>query len=390
MTDSQPTSTPLGTARNLSLDGLRGIACLLVYFFHTGFNFRYGPIVLIGSAGVHVFFVLSGFLMFGPFLPSLMGEGPPPSLWRYCVRRATRIYPPFVVSLIAFTAIRYAIGIKPPSATNVALHGLLVFNYFDPSYYISINGVYWTLAIEAQFYILLPLVVLPLARYAAGRYAPAIAIALFMGVGLTSRYLESHMPEDRLLVSFQSLLSHLDMFGLGMAAAWIARRGGKRLAGSASMRWALMILGLVTLLGVSSWISHQMGGQWHVGTSRLELTAASFGLCLGAAMIVLAAIAWPGGGPAFLTNRPIVWVGMVSYSLYLYHMATQEITIRLVGYERLPGAPFFLNSFLMAVVALPLSLIVSAIMYHLIEAPAMRWGQRYSQHTKVAPAGVAG
>ena len=103
------------------------------------------------------------------------------------------------------------------------------------------------------------------------------------------------------------------------------------------MRWALMILGLVTLLGVSSWISHQMGGQWHVGTSRLELTAASFGLCLGAAMIVLAAIVWPGGGPALLTNRPIVWVGMVSYSLYLYHMATQEATIRLVGYERLPG-----------------------------------------------------
>jgi peptidoglycan/LPS O-acetylase OafA/YrhL len=379
---------PAAAPRNLSLDGLRGIACLLVYFFHTGFNFRYGPIVLVGSAGVHIFFVLSGFLMFGPFLPSLLGKRPPPSLWRYMVRRTTRIYPPFLVSLICFTAIRYAIGIKPPSVRNVALHGLLVFNYFDPSYYMDINGVYWTLAIEAQFYVLLPLVLIPLAKHAAGR--PAIAIALFMSVGIISRYLESHMPSNSRWASFQSLLSHLDMFGLGMAAAWISHRDGERIARSAPIRWGIMVLGVAILLGFSSWIALQMQGSWHTGSSRLEVTIASFGLCLGPAMIVLSAVNWPGGGPVLLTNRPIVWVGMVSYSLYLYHMATQIVTIQVVKYERLAGEPFYLNSFLMALCALPLSLSVSALMYYLVEAPAMRWGQRYSQHLEGVSARAAG
>ena len=380
MTNLQEASSLAGAPRYASLDGLRGVACLLVYFFHVGFNFRLGPVALIGSVGVHIFFVLSGFLMFGPFLPSLLGERPPPGLWKYAVRRATRIYPPFLVALIGFTAMRYVIGVKPPGAWNVAIHGLLVSNYVDPASYTEINGIFWTLAIEAQFYVLLPLVLLPLARYGKGRSAPTIAIGLFLGVGLAARYWESRAIADPDHVGIQSILAFLDMFGLGMAAAWIARRDGDRLARSPRVRWMLMVAGLTILLGASTWVDRRMDGRWDLGTVPLQKTFVAFGLCLGAAMIVLAAVTWPRGGPVVLTNRLIVWVGTISYSLYLYHLGTLYLTIRVVGYERLPGQPHYLNSFLMGLVGLPLALATAAVMYYAIEAPATRWGRRYSQH----------
>lgn len=383
MNNSNGVSTLPDTPRYSSLDGLRGVACLLVYFFHVGFNFRLGPVVLVGSVGVHIFFVLSGFLMFGPFLPSLLGERPSPSLWKYAVRRATRIYPPYLVALICFTAMRYGIGVKPPDVRNVAIHGLLVFNYVDPASYTEINGIFWTLAIEAQFYVLLPLILLPLARYSKGRSAPAIAIGLFLSIGLVARYWESRAAADLDHAGIQSVFAYLDMFGLGMASAWIARRDGDRLARSPRVRWMVMVAGLTILLGVSTWVMRRMGGSWDLGTVPLQKTFVAFGLCLGAAMIVLSAVTWPRGGPAVLTNRLIVWVGTISYSLYLYHLGTLYLTIKVVGYERLPGQPFYLNSFLMGVAGLPLSLATAALMYHAIEAPATSWGRRYSQHPEV-------
>jgi peptidoglycan/LPS O-acetylase OafA/YrhL len=375
--------------RQVALDGLRAIACLLVYFFHVGFNFQAPPLVLVGSVGVHIFFVLSGFLMFGPFLPALLGEGRPPRLWSYVVRRVTRIYPPFLVSLILFSLARYALKRNSPGGFDLVTHGLLIFNYVDRDSYFGISAIYWSLAIEAQFYVILPLIALPVAKFARGKFAPALVIGAFLVVGLASRYFEATFWSDPAAPSrFTWVFSHLDMFALGMAAAWVVRARGGTLTRSAATRWGLVLGGAAAILATCRWTNVAAEGHWQTGPSTLFLVGAAFALCFGAALIVTAIAAWPNNGPRLLTNRPIVWVGTISYSLYLYHQGVQELVIRVVRYDSLPGELFGLKSFLMGLIALPPTLIVAAVAYYLIEAPAMRWGQRYSQHQPTPMSGA--
>ena len=83
------------TVRNRSLDMWRGVACLMVFAFHTGASFRWPPLAFYGNSGVHLFFVLSGYLIFQPFLKSMGGSKPMPSIGRFYARRFLRIYPPY-------------------------------------------------------------------------------------------------------------------------------------------------------------------------------------------------------------------------------------------------------------------------------------------------------
>jgi peptidoglycan/LPS O-acetylase OafA/YrhL len=81
-----------------ALDGWRGIACLLVLFYHTGSNIFFPPLVIYGFIGLHLFFVLSGYLISSPFLKAIRGRSALPSTGRFYMRRLIRIYPPYLVS----------------------------------------------------------------------------------------------------------------------------------------------------------------------------------------------------------------------------------------------------------------------------------------------------
>ena len=154
------TADTAGLDRNRSsgLDGLRTIACLLVVAFHlrTVNGIEFGPIdriVLGGSSGVYLFFALSGYLLYKPFLRG------PVELASYGVKRFARLVPGYFVALVALTVI---------TGNHLALEHPLPFLTMTASYDIPLRaflGNAWTLSSEILFYVTLPV----LARLANGR-----------------------------------------------------------------------------------------------------------------------------------------------------------------------------------------------------------------------------
>ncbi len=105
--------------RDEALDGLRAIAALLVVFYHCGVQLEVPPFVLPGYSGVHLFFVLSGYLISRPFWARLVNGQPLPSWRRYAARRFVRIYPTYFVALFVFVAMRFIGNAHRPTVTDV-------------------------------------------------------------------------------------------------------------------------------------------------------------------------------------------------------------------------------------------------------------------------------
>src|SRR5919199_998810 len=98
------------TAKNTrinALDGLRGVACLMVFFYHSAVNLHIFDITVYGSVGVHIFFVLSGYLLYKQFIKKLVKENVFPSFYKFYMRRFFRIYPPYIIALAIIVLARY-------------------------------------------------------------------------------------------------------------------------------------------------------------------------------------------------------------------------------------------------------------------------------------------
>ena len=149
-----------------SLDGVRAVAFLLVFAFHLNhagvWGYGNNPFVsaffLVGVTGVTLFFVLSGFLLFLPYIQALLFEKDWPSPKRYYIRRILRIFPAYFFSLFILVMFTKPYFIQPHNWGQ-----LLPFLTFTMGFYNSsglINGPYWTLAVEFQYYMILPLLAL--------------------------------------------------------------------------------------------------------------------------------------------------------------------------------------------------------------------------------------
>lgn len=381
-----------GVARLDALDGLRGIACLLVYFSHLGHNFRIGPVPLLGFTGVLIFFVLSGYLMFMPIVRSI-GEGRGLPNWRrYAIRRFTRIYPPYLVALMVFTGLRYIYpgNVKRPSLENVVEHVFLVFNYGDSGYFYSINAVFWSLAIEAQFYLVLPLVVWA-ATFLFGHSGrvPLIAVVTaFFLMGLVFRGLEfgNSLAVDSLTSSrFWSVFSYLDLFGAGMLVALLELSLGRRLHDATWLRLGLMLGGLAVYLLMNVWSEAVSPSGWQKGDSLFYTLGFPLVQCMGVSAIIAAVVNWPGGRVPVLSWKPMVWVGTISYSIYLYHIGVELAFMEACG--RLHWKFYAYGMGLFGLAILGPTLAFSALMFFLVEQPAMRWGARFSFHRSPSDVG---
>ena len=149
---SRPTATsapaavaaPDATSRSrfAALEGWRGAACLMVFCYHCGLSQPRPPLAAFGFTGVHLFFVLSGFLLFRPYASALTDGRPVPPTGNFYLRRLVRIGPPYLVSLAAFVALRLVVRVNVPSAWDVVAHALLVFNYDPRLNFFGINPVY--------------------------------------------------------------------------------------------------------------------------------------------------------------------------------------------------------------------------------------------------------
>lgn len=363
--------------RDDALDGLRAVAALMVVFYHCGVQLQVPPFVIPGYSGVHLFFVLSGYLISRPFLARLVDRQPLPSWRKYGARRFMRIYPTYFVALALFVAMRFAGHLHTPTLSDVLLHVLLVFNWGDVAQFLAINIAMWTLAIEAQFYVILP-VAAALARKLAptrGQLSALLVGLAFVLFGWVSRGLEyrSTLPGG---VRFRIPFSYLDLFAAGMLVAYLEQTQAAFFRARARLRHCLVLSAVALLLGANYWLLAAGGSDW---LSPPTLALACFYptlICVAFALILLAVLTRARYRVRVLTSPPIVFIGQISYSIYLFHVG--------VGYFLLTRLPPALGGWLgshppvYALVQLGPVLVVSYVAYLVVERPSLRWVESLS------------
>jgi peptidoglycan/LPS O-acetylase OafA/YrhL len=323
------------------LDGLRGIAVLLVLWYHVWeISFLPAPVAWLqfvpetGFVGVHLFFFLSGFVISYPFLRSEAAGTAQPSWGTFAWRRLIKIVPSYLLSILAAYAIGYAQR-QPGAATlpDVVTHVLFVHTWFLARYG-TINGVLWTLAVEVEFYCVFPLI------WWCFKRRPWLTAAVMIGAAGAWRAALAACCYSTIFPDYaENLPGYLDIFACGMIAALIFTRYGERWQGSA-WRFAGPPLALggvawLTALLVSLYnfrLADQWASVWQI--DRRPLLGAAF------AIVALGFLTSPRWWQVLLDNTPLRFLAAISYNLYLYHqiVAREFLRRHLPGYV---GDPHF-------------------------------------------------
>lgn len=174
-----------GTQRLAVLDGLRGIAILLVVWYHVWqITWLRAPLPVLeflpetGFSGVDLFFFLSGFVIAYPFPKAAAARTAQPGWRHFAYRRCIKIVPSYVVSIAVLVAFGYVHFTSLGDALwHLGTHLTFVHTWFTSTAG-SINGVLWSLAVEVQFYVLFPLIWWCFRRNATATAVAMVAAAL--------------------------------------------------------------------------------------------------------------------------------------------------------------------------------------------------------------------
>ncbi|MDX1934541.1 MAG: acyltransferase [Capsulimonadales bacterium] len=362
------------------IDALRGIACLWVIFYHASiygmppfpehsdpllapFNPHYA--VSIGYLGVHLFLVLSGFCLTYPLLRRTPLSEVRLDLRDFARRRAKRILPPYYVALALFAPIAYDASsplYHPTVWFDVPAHLLLIHNVF-PETINTINGSFWSLALECQLYLLFPLL-LGLARKYG--FAPLLLLSLAIGVLWQRGCLAFPPPADTFewnAPRFYAVPGRLFQFVCGMAAACLITEG-RSIGPERISRGAMGTLAAIAPIAVLATRS---------ASSQFTVWADHLWAIVFAALVVTLHQESPARFEGRV-GRIIVGVGTLSYSLYLVHQPLlQLIRGRLLTLTDLPPV---VNSFVFWLFALPLVIMAGRVFYGLVESPKWRHSSR--------------
>ena len=323
--------------RTQSLDVLRGVAVLMVLLCH------YSPILEFGGFGVDLFFVLSGFLISGLLFEEFKATGSI-NVWRFWVRRGFKIYPPFYVFLLLTVLALWLITGQVPR--DVLADIFFVQNYFP---HLWMHG--WSLAVEEHFYIALPLLFLLLLYI--GRRSPrsfrAIPI-LSIGMSISCVYMRALAAHHARTWDEMFAPTHLRMDSLfaGVTLGYYAHFDAESFA--EARRKLVLAFGLL-----------------------LTLPAFLFpGTVVGVTVAYVAfacIVAWAASQPYSANRllRALAWVGYYSYSIYLWHGATQVFfDVMLRPAAHVIRFPLYLAS----------TILLGMGMSKLVEVPALRLRNR--------------
>ena len=313
------------------LDGLRAVAVLAVIAFHLGFGWAPG-----GLLGVGIFFTLSGYLITDILLSQLARHGHI-RLGRFWLARARRLLPALFVMLFVVVAWVTIFGPAQPQQfrDGVVASALYVSNwqliFGDVSYFARfaapgpLNHL-WSLAIEEQFYIVWPFVLLlgvkvvreaPLPSGVRPRLAGATLLLALVSVILMAALYHPSLDPSRVYYGTDTRAFEL-LFGAALAMVWPSRKLSRRI--SAGARNTLDALGAIGLLTIALMI-------WRTGQYSSFLYRGGFVVLSIATVLVVAALAHPASrlGP-ILGWKPLRWLGVRSYGIYLWHFPIIVLT----------------------------------------------------------------
>ncbi|GCE14108.1 acyltransferase family protein [Tengunoibacter tsumagoiensis] len=347
------------------LDGVRAVAILTVVFYHISvkaslisipwINYKLKMAIYNGYAGVTLFLVLSGFLLFLPYSKSLLFDNDWPSVRSFYLRRALRIIPGYYLTLFLVVMLAGSSYLQPIHWKELAL--FLVF-FMDSSQktFQHLDAPFWTLAVEWQFYMVLPWIALAMRFFVQkGSLRQRIwklvaCLCLLVLWGVTTRYygnIATQYPNNthglpatvfRVIVALTygcgGIGIHgkfMEDFAVGMIVAVIYTLARNSMPNSFFNRF-LRLLSPWLFLGSLGWLFAMVlwsnGGlfpnvtnsftTWFYGDG--QVTFHELGFAIGYATFMFSILF----GGKILTRifewNPLRWIGLISFSIYMWHI----------------------------------------------------------------------
>jgi peptidoglycan/LPS O-acetylase OafA/YrhL len=354
-------------------DSLRAVAALMVLVYHVGrgsgitVSESWGRVIDHFNAGVAVFFVISGFLLYRPFVAGRLLGKPPPATVRYAKRRALRILPGY---WFALTALALFPGLPGVFTSDWWRFYGFMHVYNTATAFQGLKPA-WSLCVEVSFYVLLPIYAWMMWRTQRGRPLRAqvrtelILLAVLWG----STFVNSLIFTGRVgaIDPSKSLLCTLpftfDWFALGMSLALISAaldiNGSRPRIAAFIEEHPLMIW----LVGGALWVlttipRNDPGMIHHIGSGFLGL------------VLVLPAVFGDGKSPhRILASAPLAWLGLISYGIFLWHQPFVD-WFWANGIDTFGEGVIGFSALLLATLAI--GILLGAFSYYVVEKPFHR------------------
>jgi peptidoglycan/LPS O-acetylase OafA/YrhL len=338
-------STPRGIRYIPAIDGLRAVAVIAVMLYHLGFTWIPG-----GFLGVDLFFVISGYVITRLLLDSIQRSGGL-DLRAFYIARIRRLLPPLVFMIIVTTIF---IGVWAPDTmrrfvadTPFALFGgmnwWLVFrqtDYFEAIGRAPLLQHTWSLGVEAQFYLVWPLILLLVLRYFGKNKisGAALLIAAFSGISLllVSLRIDAANSSSVSHVYFGTDTHSIGLFlGAALAVRWIPQNLNETVSKKAQD--FIDGIGLFGLVGI-------IAAFLLVDENDPTLYKIAFPLAGIFGCAIITSIVHPASRFApILSTSPFVWIGERSYAIYLWHWVVFQLTRPQFDLEGSPWALYTLR-----------------------------------------------
>jgi len=393
----QKTSATLSGA-----DGMRALACLAVMFHHISQRLvaqaqpaivrEINSFLLLGSTGVSVFFVLSGFLLSYPFWKQFLNDGLFPDIRQYALRRAARIMPGYYVSFAVCSLIVLILGVPSEFFWIRTLSGLTFtagFNYvtFFPN---EINGPFWSISFEVFCYVLMPLFMYVMFRLFKGKRTFLKSFIFWIAVAAFIAFLNSlihiFFTPDGLQRGWQfgliggakywmpnyNPIGFFEHFAVGIMAAGIAARLYKSSAATERFR-KMGGFDFICAAGLSCsfillWLLKN-APEFTLGFQGQPYFFPLYALFIGA---VLAAAPHSNVMGKILDNRFFRFTAKLSFGLYLWHcVVIHFIGNVMVKNYHVMGMTDLKSWALISLAVFTISYVIAALSYKFIEKPVL-------------------
>src|SRR5258706_5482954 len=291
-------------AYRADVDGLRAVAVLPVLLYHSGFSVFSG-----GYVGVDIFFVISGFVITSKLIEDM--ESGKYSISGFYVRRIRRIIPALIVTIL-LTYIAALLLFLPDAMNDFSRSLVATATFVSNLYFWKASGYFetaaldrpllhtWSLAIEEQFYLVIPIIL-----YAAFRYFRRFAWPVFLLAALSSLFLSIFVTDKAPTANFFLLPTRAWELLLGSLLVLVPLKPIRSKLANEVLALAGLVLTFYT-------IATYTDATPFPGLSALVPT-------LGAAILIYVGRDHATLAGKALSLRPMVWIGLISYSLYLVH-----------------------------------------------------------------------
>ena len=372
---------------NPLLHGMRGLAALTVLLYHwastypraaaaykevpfLGTEWNLFLFVWLGWNGVQWFFVLSGYLLASKLLHDLTTANAR-TIVHFWQRRALRIYPGVWLQLCLLLPFSWWVGLAPDYEWKAVLANFLLWPEPMPGGVAFYTGVYWTLPLELSFYLLLPFIVLLHRRIGFWNVmALALLISLAWRFGIV--WLNETGRADIALPRMRGLLPGVILvFMAGYAITRFPQHISDR------TRYGLLAVALAVYV-----VWHQTLMAFSQTLPKTHWFMVSWDLVLGLLIALIIALMLKPLAPwRWMGSRPLVWLGDMSFGIYLWHWPVLRQMRKLVPghWNTVEGS--WLALLLCLAVTLPLAM----LSYRFVEKPALDWIAR-RQRATLAPA----